>query len=264
MKDLIRKASLETGFFAFGVASAKPDGELEHLEQWLSKNYNGTMYWMRRNPKARCDPKSLLSEAKSVICAAFEYGEDGVGNKISPDPLFSKGGRGDSNKARFARGRDYHKAVREKLEGLWGEIKRHAPKARCKFCVDTSPILEKSLAVRAGLGWQGKHSVVIHPENGSFFVLGEIITDLEIEPDKPMSNQCGDCTRCIDACPTKAILEPFILDTKRCLSYLTIEHKGPISGEFQKNLKSAQYGCDICQEVCPYNNRAAQSSLVKG
>lgn len=256
MKDLIRNASLEAGFFVVGISSVEPSTELTHLQQWLSEDYNGTMKWIARDPRARCDPKTLLPEAKSVICFGLLYGENGITDKIPPLPPLQKGGWGDLNKARFARGLDYHEVVSEKLEQVWAAIKKHVPNARHKICVDTSPILEKALAVRAGLGWQGKHAIVIHPDHGSFFVLGEIITDIEMEPDSPVSNRCGDCKKCINACPTKAIVEPNIIDARRCLSYLTIEHKGVVPDEFQKYLKPNQCGCDICQEVCPFNKTA--------
>lgn len=226
MKEPIQRAASELEFCAAGVTSAFPVTEFEHLSQWLSKGYFGSMTWMRRDPKGRCEPASLLPGAKSVICVAFEY--------------------------RFARGQDYHELVHKKLSALWDVIKEQNSKA--KFCVDTSPILEKPIAVRAGLGWQGKHSIVIHPDIGSYFVLGEIITDLEIEPEEPMPNRCGNCKKCIEACPTGAIVEPYVLDANRCLSYLTIEHKGQPSHDLTKYIKPGQYGCDICQQVCPFNN----------
>lgn len=248
LKDIIRSTAFDQGFFAAGFAKAEPLSEIGHLNHWLSKNFCASISWMRRNPAARCNPTSLLPGAKSVICCALAYGE------IPPHPPFKKGGWGDLNKARFARGLDYHELVGKKLAAVCDAIKRRAPYARCKTCVDTSPILEKPFAVRSGIGWQGKNSVVIHPERGSYFVLGEIITDLEIEPDGPVANRCGDCGKCMDACPTRAIAEPYVVDARRCLSYLTIEHKGAVVYEFAKQLKPGQYGCDICQEVCPYNN----------
>jgi len=260
MKDIIRNASLEAGFFTVGVSSAQPIDELGHLQHWLSKDFHGTMRWLARDPLARCDPGSVLPGAKSVICFGLAYGERGLTGKIPPLAPLKKGGRRDLNKARFARGPDYHEIVREKLARVWAAIKNHAPNAHYKICVDTSPIMEKALAVRAGLGWQGKHSIVIHPQKGSFFVLGEIITDLEIEPDLPISNQCNDCDKCMTACPTKALIEPYILNAGLCLSYLTIEHKGLIHPKLQKFIKPGQYGCDICQEACPYNKGVVKNA----
>ena len=225
IKEFIRAEALNAGFFAAGVTTAEKLPGLSALNSWLTSGYCAEMDWMRRSPDARCDPRSLLPGARSVVCAAFEY--------------------------RFGRGVDYHDVVQKKLRRIWDAMK--TPEARARFSVDTSPLLEKALAVKAGIGWQGKHSVVVHPERGSYFVLGEIITDLEIEPDGPVSNQCGDCRRCIDACPTGAIVEPYIIDAGRCLSYLTIEHKGPIDGKLTKHIKPGQYGCDLCQRACPYN-----------
>jgi len=227
MKDLIYRSAIDLGFFAVGVASAERLPELDHLNSWLKKNFDATMSWMRKDPALRCDPSSLLAGAKSVICVAHEY--------------------------RFARGRDYHKIVKKKLIRVVDALKTKVPNARFKTCVDTSPVLEKALAVRSGIGWRGKHSIVIHPDRGSYFVLGEIITDIEIEPDKPVENRCGDCNKCIEACPTGTIVEPYIIDANRCISYLTIEHEGPIDRKLTKHIKPEQYGCELCQEACPYN-----------
>lgn len=248
IKKFIKCAAKDAGFVAAGICTANPLKEIIHFNKWLENDCHGTMRWLEKNPAARCDPKSFLPEAKSVICLAVEYGENGIegggGRKIKP-----------ANAARFARGLEYHEYVLKQLKVLWDMIKREFPQAKAKFCVDTSPILEKSLAVRAGLGWQGKNSLVIHPLKGSFFVLGEIITDLEIEPDTSLPAQCGDCNECIDACPTKAINPPGVLDARRCLSYLSIEHKGPIEPSLRRFISKKQYGCDVCQEVCPYNRR---------
>ncbi len=227
MNELIRRAAKDAGFFAVGIARAEPVPEKARLDDWLSRDLCAAMDWMRRGPAERCDPQSLLDGARSVVCCALAY--------------------------RFAAGRDYHDIVREKLRRVADAAKSGEPGARFKLCVDTSPILEKPFAVRAGIGWQGKNSVVINPNIGSFFVLGEIITDLELEPDGPVPDKCGDCRKCIDACPTGAIVSPKVIDVRRCLSYLTIEHKGPIDDKFAKIIKKGQYGCDICQNACPFN-----------
>lgn len=246
LKEFIKHAAQDADFASAGICLADCLDEITHLEKWLENKHHGTMRWLEKNPRARCDPKSLLPEARSVICLAVEYGEYGIKND---DQKKITG----AHVARFARGREYHEHVLKKLKSLWKTIARECPSAKAKFCVDTSPILEKGLAVRAGLGWQGKNSLVIHPLNGSFFVLGEIITDLEIEPDAPMPDQCGDCDKCIRACPTRAIASPCIIDARRCLSYLSIEHKGSVEPALKKFIPDGQYGCDICQEVCPYN-----------
>lgn len=238
LKQRIKDAALRAGFFAAGITSAEPVSDGDHLSSWLSNHYFGTMSWMERDPAARLDPQALLPGARSVICCACRYDDRRPAASLV---------------ARFANGRDYHKTVNEKLDVVAAVLTKERPDARYRSCVDTSPVMEKALAVRAGLGWQGKNSVVINPDAGSFFVLGEIMTDLEIEPDGSIDERCGTCRKCIEACPTKAIVEPYVLDCRRCISYLTIEHKGPVDNEFAKFIKKGQYGCDICQEVCPFN-----------
>lgn len=246
LKTFIHNNALDMGFMAVGVAPALPLKEHEYLKQWLALGYHGSMEWLSKNPDKRCDPCSLFPDAKSVICLAFHYGENGIGEEHS---VYTH----KTSTARFSRGLEYHQFMKQKLQFLLNKIVHFNPKAGAKLCVDTSPILEKAFAVRAGIGWPGKNSVVIHPKKGSYFVLGEIITDLEIEPDSPLPNNCGDCNICINACPTQAIVKPGIIDIRRCLSYLTIEHKGFVPEEYLPHLKEGQYGCDICQEVCPYN-----------
>jgi epoxyqueuosine reductase len=204
------------------------------------------MGWLARDPERRCDPRSLLSGARSVICCALAYGNAGLSGPGTRNP--------EPGRARFARGADYHVVVKEKLKQFWKTIHEKNPNARSKICVDTSPILEKALAARAGLGWIGKHTVLINRELGSWFVLGEIITDIEIEPDSPAPNMCGDCTKCIDACPMKAITSPQQLDARKCISYLTIEAPRLSSSTHHSRLTAhGSYGCDLCQEACPYN-----------
>ncbi|MBU0727639.1 tRNA epoxyqueuosine(34) reductase QueG, partial [Patescibacteria group bacterium] len=170
-----------------------------------------------------------------------------IASEAKQSPLTQK------SKARFARGQDYHEVVREKLEELWNNIKQHALEARAKFCVDTSPILEKALAARAGIGWIGKHTILLNEKIGSWFVLGEIITDLEIESDEPAKDLCADCDLCINACPTNALKASRTLDANLCVSYLTIEHKGEVPSHMRKHVSQDTYGCDLCQQACPYN-----------
>lgn len=245
MKRLIKYTAIDLGAATIGFTTADKISESDHLNDWLSQGYSADMEWLKRNSDARCDPKSILPGARSVICTAFKYSENGIENELTQSEK--------KHFARFARGQDYHKFVRDRLELVWEKIAQRYPDAKYKICVDTSPILEKALAARAGLGWIGKNSLLINPELGSYFALGEIITTLEILPDKPIESKCDDCTRCVKACPTKAIISPRVLDTRRCVSYLTIESKKPIPEEFKKFVKENQYGCDMCQEVCPYN-----------
>ena len=247
MKDLIKSKAGELGFGAVGVTSADPVDAGAHLDDAIGGGRVAEMGWLARDPKARCDPRSLLSGARSVICCALAYGDEGLSRLGTRDSKLGK-------VARFARGADYHVVVKEKLEELWKTIHEEAPDARSKICVDTSPILEKALAARAGLGWIGKHTVLLNREFGSWFVLGEVITDIEIEPDSPASNMCGECRKCMDACPTKAITSPQELDARRCISYLTIEAPRLAPPSPGSRVPSpGSYGCDLCQEACPYN-----------
>jgi len=242
MKDLIRKRALDLGFAICRVTTAEPVSS-ELLIQWIDQDRHGHMRYMARDPQRRCDPRTLLPEAKSVICCALVYGDEG----IVSNPFFASHESRVTNHgsvARFARGADYHVVVREKLGELVAAIKENAPGAKTKCCVDTSPILEKVIAARAGVGWIGKHTLLVNPDLGSWFVLGEIITNIELEPDGPIKNMCDACTKCIDGCPTNA-LTGASLDARKCISYLTIECRD--------DRNDSAYGCDMCQEACPYN-----------
>jgi epoxyqueuosine reductase len=158
--------------------------------------------------------------------------------------------------ARYALGDDYHELIKTRLRALADWIRQTVPDCQTRACVDTAPVLEKDLAARAGIGWMGKNTCIIHPQLGSWLLLGEIVTTLPLPPDEPMEDHCGSCTRCVDACPTQAITAPYQLDARRCISYLTIEHRGAISAELQPAMGDWLYGCDICQDVCPFNRKA--------
>lgn len=271
-KSFIIEKALGAGFALAGITTAAPVAEMQHLQLAIADRRIGDMRWLERAPESRCDPRALLPGAKSVICCALAYGESGIETECVP-PLCKEGvgevdragstppilplqrGGEKDRRARFARGADYHKVVREKLTQLWGSIKEHAPDACAKLCVDTSPILEKALAARAGLGWIGKHTILLNRDIGSWFMLGEIITDLELEPDASGKEFCGKCRACIDACPTKALVEAHELDANRCISYLTLESKGEVPEELKRFVPEGADGCDICQEACPYNVR---------
>lgn len=216
----------------------------------------------------RCDPNSLLKSAKSVICLAYPYGEDGIiaADEQSSGPLSNsrvdESGNPFRNVARFARGAEYHGFIRRKLNEIRAEIEKMSPDANFKICVDTSPILEKALAARAGIGWIGKNTLLINERFGSWILLGEILTDLEIPNDHPVADLCGECDLCICNCPTAALSEPRRLDARNCLSYLSIENKGASGGKFSELLKG-RYGCDLCQEVCPYNLQKSSPTVNK-
>ncbi len=245
----IRERAGALGFAAVGITDASPIDARAHLDAAIEAGRNASMRWLARDPARRCDPTSLLPDARSVICCAYPYTERGLPPHAAAP---------DTRRARFARSAEYHEVMREKLDALWATIAEGHPNARAKICVDTSPLLEKALAQRAGLGWIGKHTLLVNEALGSFFVLGEIITDLDLAPNTPAENRCGDCRACLDACPTAALIAPYHLDARRCISYLTIEAprhnpEDVPSHESRVTSHGFTYGCDICQEACPYN-----------
>ena len=233
----------ELGLDACGITSATPSQHAAFYQQWLTEGRAGEMQWLSREPERRADPRIVLQGARSIIAAGLNYWQ--------PQPA----GRGRI--ARYALGEDYHHILLEKLEALAAEIR--ATGAGAKVYVDTGPVLEKPLAERAGVGWQGKSTMLIHRKLGPWLLLGEIITTLELEPDAPQKDHCGSCSRCLEACPTGAITAPYQLDARRCIAYLTIELKGSIPEELRPLIGDRVYGCDECLDVCPWN-RFAQTT----
>lgn len=247
-KDKIKQYALELGFAKIGFTNPeKLEAEGGKLTEWLSQNYHGDMKWMEKNIEKRIDPKLIFPEVKLVIVTATNYYTD---NKRNED-----GGVGKIS--RYAWGDDYHIVVERKLKELLTYIKSIAPKADGKVYVDSGSLMEKVWAQRAGIGWRGKHSIVIAPQFGSWFFIGVILLNIEFEPDNNLTDQCGDCTICIDACPTNAIVAPYVLDARKCISYHTIENKETIEAELTGKLQNWIYGCDICQDVCPWNQKFA-------
>lgn len=244
MKERIKAKALELGFQKAGVSALGPlpPEEIERFDRWIADNFHGTMRYMERYREIRRDPSLLLKGAKSIVCVAMNYYN---GEKLVL-------GDGAMAVSRYAVGEDYHLVVGEKLRQLAAFIAESAG-AAVKICVDTKPLAEKFWAERVGIGWRGKNGNVITRDYGSWIFLGEIVTDVELEPDKPSADHCGKCSRCIDACPTAAIVAPGVVDSRRCISYLTIEHKGEIDGELHRPMGNLIFGCDICQEVCPWN-----------
>jgi epoxyqueuosine reductase len=242
----IKSKALELGFSKVGVvAAARMDAEGERLDSWLGARLHGEMAWMAREPEKRVDPRAIFPAAKSMIVVALNYHTPHEHEQ-----------RPDAGKiSRYAWGDDYHDVLRERLTELLTWIKSEVPDADGKICVDTAPVMDKAWAVRAGLGWIGKHSNVITKEFGSWVFLGEILLDLELdEYDSPVGDHCGSCTACLEACPTQAIIQPYVVDSKACLSYATIELRTPeLPNEVASNLNGWLYGCDICQDVCPWN-----------
>lgn len=244
LKDRLRQKARELGFSNIGVARAEHlSAESVHLTEWLKRGYQAGMGWMERNREKRTDPSNIVPNARSVISLAMNYYTDGA---HSDDPSVGK-------ISRYAWGDDYHDVVGERVAELQRWLEEQMPGSKNRWYVDTGPVMDKAWAVRAGIGWLGKHTNVITKEYGSWVFLGEIITDIALVPDEPMADFCGTCTACLEACPTDAIVEPYVVDSNRCISYLTIEHRGPIPEEFHPTMHNWVYGCDICQDVCPWN-----------
>jgi epoxyqueuosine reductase len=239
----IKKRASELGLDVCGITNADPSRHADFYQQWTVAGKAGEMQWLTREPERRSDPRVVLSGAKSIIVAGMNYWQ------AQPQ------GRG--RVARYALGEDYHHVLPEKLETLAAEITTSG--AQAKIYVDTGPVLEKPLAERAGIGWQGKSTMLINTKLGPWLLLGEIITTLELEPDAPQQDHCGTCSKCIEACPTGAITAPYQLDARRCIAYLTIELKGSIPEELRPLIGDRVYGCDECLDVCPWN-RFAQTT----
>lgn len=239
---LIKAKAHELGFLACGVARAGfLEAEAPRLEHWLRQGKHGTMGYMERNFDLRLDPTKLVPGARSVISLAYNYFTPPQQRDTEAPKLST-----------YAYGRDYHKVVKKRLKPLVAFIHEQFGAVELRAFVDSAPVLEKAWAERAGIGWRGKHTNVIRQGAGSFFFLCELIIDLELEPDAPATDHCGTCRRCIDACPTEAIT-PYGVDGSRCISYLTIELKESIPQEFAGRMDNWTFGCDICQQVCPWN-----------
>ena len=308
--QLVAQLARDAGFALVGAASADPTAHGDFVEQWLSAGQHGEMAYLANHVEQRCDPRVLLPGARSVVCVADRYHVQWPGKSGGGDPGLGKdpacgdesdvGGTGRESGngprgrvARYAWGDDYHKVMKKRLFDMCDALRERWPDDRFKACVDTAPILEREHAARAGLGWVGKHTLLIHPQLGSWLLLGEIVTTLELETAEqtaqrqsdafpgahagaipgtipgtipgafPGADHCGTCTRCIDACPTDCIT-PYQLDASRCISYLTIEHRGRIDPSLHEAMGDWVAGCDVCQEVCPHQPASENTGRKPG
>ncbi len=240
----IKQTALDLGFSKVGIARAEVlAAEGARLQDWLNRGFHASMAWMGANREKRIDADKVLPGVKSVVCVALNYYFDEQ----------HSGDRSTGKISRYAWGDDYHLVMTEKLAEFLDSIYGMESGIRGKAYVDTGPVMDKVWAAKAGLGWQGKHTNLITREFGSWVFLGEILLDCELEYDETVADACGSCTACIDACPTEASVEPYVLDSSKCISYLTIEHRGEVAEELGGELEGWIYGCDICQDVCPWN-----------
>lgn len=245
LTSLIKTQAKKLGFQDCGIS---PAGFLEkdsvYLNRWLNNKMHAGMDYMKNNLDKRTDPAKLVAGAKSVISVILNY-YPGKVKHDSEKPQISK----------YALGRDYHKVVKGKLKKLFAFIQNFNPKVKGRYFVDSAPVLEKAWAARSGLGWIGKNSTLINKKYGSYIFIGELIVDIDLEYDKPAKDHCGNCTRCIDACPTGAIIADRVIDSAECISYQTIEKKDQIDENLKGKFENWIFGCDICQDVCPWNDR---------
>jgi len=262
----VRRWGREVGFAAIGIAAAETAAASGRLQAWLAQGRHGDMDYMARHAHLRADPRLLLPPAAGpalrVISARMDYrprGDDA--GWVEREWRRNTDGRAAVISI-YARGRDYHKVLRARLQSLASRIAAAAPGACFRVCTDSAPVFETEFARAAGLGWRGKHTLLLTTEAGSMFFLGEILTDLPLPADAPVPEHCGSCRRCIDVCPTQAIVAPYELDARRCISYLTIEHQGAIPEPLRPLIGNRVYGCDDCQLACPWNKFARTAALT--
>jgi epoxyqueuosine reductase len=282
----LKARARDLGFALAGVAPAADADGFPQFRDWLARGYAGAMTYLHTQGDARRNPDSILETVRSVLMVGMEYGGHEEPNPPAPFPrregggfaradtdsnpargelsasappsLLGKGagGLGSSRVAKYAQGPDYHRYIWDRLNALAAWLEAEAPGSRTEAVADTAPLLERDFARRAGLGWVGKNTMLINPRRGSFFFLGAVLSDLALEPDAPFAtSHCGTCTACLDACPTAAFPQPFVLNATKCISYLTVELRGPIPLELREPMGNWLYGCDVCQDVCPWNSK---------
>lgn len=251
LQDNLRDEALALGFARVGFARAGGHAKAgQRLEEWLGEGRHGTMEWMQSRKSERASPQGLWPEARSVIALGMSYAPQ-------HDPLALAAAPEKARISVYAQGRDYHDVIKKALKALARWLVAREPSSQLKVFVDTAPVMEKPLGEAAGIGWQGKHTNLLNTTHGSWLFLGSIYSTLEFAPDAPHADHCGSCRACQDACPTAAFPRPYQLDARRCISYLTIEHKGPVPEEFRTALGNRIYGCDDCLAVCPWNKFAS-------
>lgn len=248
----IKTAAADLGFDACGIAAAGNIDPEDRLGAFLARGYHAGMDWLARNKQTRQDIRLRLPGAKSVVVVAKNYYAGDTPASCEPGIPPARAG----HVARYARGRDYHKVMAKPVRALAARLREMGVGVETWCSVDTGPVLERAWAQRAGVGWIGKNGLVLHEGLGSWFFLGIIAATLELEPDAPAQDRCASCTRCLDACPTGALVEPRVMDARKCISYLTIEHRGPIPKDLAEKLGDRLFGCDACQEACPWNKNA--------
>ncbi|HKB70732.1 MAG TPA: tRNA epoxyqueuosine(34) reductase QueG [Thermoanaerobaculia bacterium] len=241
LRAIFARAARAEGFLRIGVAAAGPAPHAAELARWLDAGFHASMGYLERSRALRADARSLLPGARSVVVLSHAY--------PSPDPAAADGSR----TARYALGEDYHRSLRRKCERVVEAVRAAGVDLSARIGVDSAPIAERDFAAAAGIGWVGKNGMILNREDGSWFLLCEIVTDLDLPLDSPEAERCGSCTRCLDACPTGAFPRPGVVDAARCLSYWTIEQRGTIPDEIVRKMNGWVFGCDVCQEVCPYN-----------
>lgn len=253
LTDLVLDAARELGFDHCAIATVEDLPAAGRLEEWLRLEMQGSMQWMARDPERRADPRRVLENARSVIVVALNYHTD---YRVAEDADLAA-------ISRYAWGSEYHAVVGERLEALAERIDTWTPSCSSRWYVDTGPVMEKAWAEHAGIGWIGKHTNLITQDRGSWLFLGALLVDLPLAAaSPPHADRCGTCARCIGACPTGAIVAPYVLDARRCISYLTIENRAAIPEEFRRPMGNRVFGCDDCQDVCPWNRFARPSRLV--
>lgn len=248
LEERLKQQARVLGFELCGIAPATDADGFDRLRAWLERGYAGTMDYMARHGEARRHPASILPTVRSVLMTAMSY---------RPAETNAPTSNGHGRIARYARGRDYHEVLRQRLHALLDWLRQERPECVGRAVVDTAPLLERDFARRAGLGWFGKNTMLIEKRLGSYFFIGALLVNLELSCDAPhQTAHCGTCTACLDACPTDAFVAPGMLDARRCISYLTIEQRGSVAEELRSGLGDWLFGCDVCQEVCPWNRKA--------